>query len=594
MRAVGYGVRTGLLALAIAIAQAGCGQVDLDTSARPDPSAALITATGTADAGDAPGAVGHPSADAPSNTSSGQDAGAINDAGDDDNGEVPLECTTPQPGPSPLSRLGNTELNRSLRAFLPSGAAQDELQWLPEGSGLDDPTMPLSGEMLETFHNLAHDIARLLVEDPSSDGWFASCDVDAEGEAACRDQLTESLLERAYRRAVTSEDLDEMAQVFADGKALGGDFASGMRAVAEVALLSPDFAYLVELGNGEGVGEAIELTSYETAARLSYFLTGSAPDAELFDAAQRGALDSQGLAAQARRLLTSAESRENVTRLYLERLGFDDVRALPELGFTDELALASIEASRRFFEAVTFDGAGTFGALLTEPFTWTNEPLATFYGYPGVTGENFQKVPLDPSRGVGLFAQPAFLSGTSHGDSTSPVQRGLRILNPVLCYEAPLPPADITSIVDEPPVQGTTRQRLESATKAAECQDCHRHIDPVGFAFEHYDAVGKWRDLEGGLPIDTSGELLLTDAKGPFRDAAELMQRIAQSKDAKACFVTQWLGRAYRRAETPEDACAKQELTEAFAQSGGNIVELLTSVVQTDNFKYRLKSELVQ
>ena len=244
-------------------------------------------------------------------------------------------------------------------------------------------------------------------------------------------------------------------------------------------------------------------------------------------------------------------------------------------------------------EDVTFDSAGTFRALLTEPSTWVNGPLAQFYGLPGVTGADFQKVALDPSRRAGVLTQAAFLRAHAHAASTSPVHRGLAVLRELLCVEIPPPPAEVDPVLEPPdPAPATMRERLTVATQAAACRSCHDDINPLGFAFEHYDAVGKWQDTDNGLAVDTSGVLTKTDAAGSFADAIELLKRIADSDDAKACFVGHWLAQAYRRPAEAGDGCAVEQLSQAFADSDGTLVELMVSLAKSDNFRYRLKSEL--
>ena len=325
-------------------------------------------------------------------------------------------------------------------------------------------------------------------------------------------------------------------------------------------------------------------------------MTGSPPDDELFQVARHGTLEPDEVTAQAQRLLGSPQNRATVSGFYSRLLSLDTIDPTADPTFAPLLNQQVIEAMRegslRFIEDVTFDGPGTLEALLSEPSEWVNGPLATFYGLPGVNGNDWQKVELDATRAAGLFTQPAFLAAASYSSRTHPMQRGRAILSNVLCSPLGLPPASI-AFTDEPPAaSGTTRQMLETETAAAECQGCHRDMNAIGFAFEHYDPLGRWRDVDSGLPVDSSGELAITDARGPFRDAVELMHNIAKSDDAKACFVTQWLGDAYRRAEMPEDACSKVELTQAFIASGGNITQLVVAVTQTDNFRYRLKSEL--
>lgn len=510
-------------------------------------------------------------------------------------------CTaTPQPGPSPLRRLSGFQIKSTLRDLFRDApavleAVQIELDELgsPYWSQLREPLEPPVEVTIEMYHRIAQRAAQAGSE-PASLNALTGCAPLGDDETACRDQFLERWLGLSYRRPPSEDDLSEMRQVFATGRELGGGFASGVRAVLEVVLQGPDFLYLIEQAEGDVVSGVAALGSYETAARLSYFLTGSMPDAELLAAAQAGPFSAADAEAQARRLLGSPGSRL-VTRHFFERLlRLENVTALAEQAkYSEAIAQLALEETGKFVEHVTFDGAGTFGALLTEPYSFMNAELAAFYGQTGVAGDAFQLVPLDPARRAGVLTQSAFLTSTSSGGRTRPVQRGLSVLTKILCLELPPPPPDVATPLD-PTIPGpvTTRQQLELATQSVACQDCHRDIDPIGFAFEHYDAVGLWRDTEGGLPIDSSGTLHETDVPGAFAGAIELVQRIARSEDAQACFGKNWLRYSHGREPAPEDACALEQLDAAARDSGGNVVELLVALAKTDQFRYRMGSEL--
>ncbi|MBC8133826.1 MAG: DUF1588 domain-containing protein, partial [Deltaproteobacteria bacterium] len=244
--------------------------------------------------------------------------------------------------------------------------------------------------------------------------------------------------------------------------------------------------------------------------------------------------------------------------------------------------------TEHFIDDVTWNAPGDFQTLLTTPTTWVNGPLATFYGIAGIGGEAFQKVKLDATRHAGLLTQPTFLAGRSHSSSTSPVHRGLWVFQRLLCGRMEPPPLNV--VVPLPPVlpaTATTRQRYEQHLSDPSCVTCHRDIDPIGFAFEHYDTTGAWRDTENGQKIDATGEIFKTDAKGKFDGAIELAARLAGSQDAKNCFVGNWATFAYGRSETPDDACTHRSLQDAFARAKGNVPELLIALTQTDAFLYR-------
>jgi hypothetical protein len=261
--------------------------------------------------------------------------------------------------------------------------------------------------------------------------------------------------------------------------------------------------------------------------------------------------------------------------------------------FTPAIMALTAEESGRFVEDVVFDGAGTFRALFSEQSTWLNRPLAQFYGIAGVTSEEFQKVDLSGLPRAGILTQSAFLSATSPAGRANPVMRGVTVLRNVLCVDPPAPPNVPPSLpIPDAPEGGTTRERLEIMTADPVCNNCHRNINPIGYAFENYDGAGLWRDLDNGLPIDASGTLYETDAQGDFNGAVELAQRIAESEDAQACFVEHWLSQAYGREESPDDACAKADVEAALRDSDGNIVEMLVALAKTDQLRYRLASEL--
>lgn len=516
-------------------------------------------------------------------------------------GEVvePLDCTMPTPGESPLLRLNRVELENTLKVLfedVPSvfTAVGPLVFQLPPEPAQRASYLP-NALLVERYYLLARKAAAAATGDHATLVAFCGCDPEKEGVDACRDQMIERFATRAYRRPITDEDRSELREVFRAGQ-LGGDFASGVQAVVEVVLQSPDFLYLLELGTEEVRGAAVALSPYETATRVSYFLTAHPPDEDLRLAAASGPLTPAVIEEHARRLIGGAENRVVTRRFMEDLLGLQETLNVDRAAhptFTPEIAAQVMEESARFIDDVTFEGAGTFQALFSQPTTWLNGPLAQFYGVAGINGDAFQRVQLDPDQRAGILTQAAFLSATSPGSRTSPVRRAMTVLRRVLCFTPDPPPASVAPILppDSPP-GATMRERLLADTAPASCQECHRHINPVGLAFENYDAVGLWRSQENGSPIDASGNLMLTDAGGSFSNAVELIQHIAASRDARSCFAGNWLSYAYGRSELPADACARQELETTLEESGGNVVELMVAIAKTDNLRYRLQSEI--
>lgn len=515
---------------------------------------------------------------------------------DDPPSTVDSACgETPEPGPSPLRRLSSLQIKNTLREFFPdTPAVLDLLEENPFSSTYDDPLQRPAEVTLDNYHRVAHAVA-LAASSPMGLSAVTGCAPTAD-EAHCRDQFLERWLEQTYRRPPSEAELVEMQQVFATGRELGGDFAGGVRAVVEVVLQGPDFLYLIEQGEGDVQDGVVALGPYETAQRLAYFLTGTMPDAELLEAAKSGAFTQADLETHARRLLGTPKNRQ-VTRDFFERLlrlnGVTGPSGDVTPSYTEEIASLTVEETARFVDHVTYDGSGTVQALLSEPSTFINAKLAEFYGLPGITGDTFQRVELNPAQRAGILTQSAFLTATSPGGHTRPVQRGVAVLTKVLCQELPPPPPDIAVPLAPPAPQGaTTREQLEMAVASPACQDCHRDIDPIGFAFENYDAVGLWRELDNGKQIDATGTLHKTDAQGSFANAVDLLQRIAQSDDARACFAKNWLRYGHGRELDERDACALEQLEAALRDSDGNVVELLVALAKTDQFRYRLASEL--
>jgi hypothetical protein len=382
--------------------------------------------------------------------------------------------------------------------------------------------------------------------------------------------------------------------VFARGVELGGSFAAGFRAVLEVALQSPEFLYHVEFGEPldvagddprSGWGRP---TPYEMAARLSYLYWEGPPDDELIEAAARGGLQSpEEIREQAARLLGSEAAKRMARPFYINLLGIqhlaspDDAQGL----LTAEIQRLMLEETAHFVEHATFDEPGDFASLLTAPATWVNEELANHYGIPGVTGEAFVRVERDATRHAGILTQGSFLMEYSPRAPSHPFIRGLRIYRKLLCQELEAPVDVEAPLLPEIPPDATTRQRFDMINSQPGCAACHYETQQIGYALEHFDGYGLWRDTENGRPIDTTGELTITDAAGRFDGAVELAARIAESDDAKRCFGSNWLEHAYGRPLGPADACSRDQVSRAFAQ--GRIRDLLVAIALSDGFLYR-------
>jgi hypothetical protein len=333
-------------------------------------------------------------------------------------------------------------------------------------------------------------------------------------EEACAKKILADLLRRAYRQPVTSANLDKAMKFYRQGRK-DGDFDAGIEMALSAILVNPQFLFRVEQEPKDIAPKtAYRVSDIDLASRLSFFLWSSIPHDKLLDLAQRNELHKpEVFAKQVRRMLADERSRNLATNfaaqwLHLRNLESitPDLRLFPD--FDDNLRKAFRQETELFVESVLRDDRSVLD-LLQADFTFLNERLAKHYGIPHVYGSRFRRVALgaNPQRG-GLLRQGSVLTVTSYATRTSPVLRGKWILENMLGSPPPPPPANVPAL-KEPTVAASLpiRERLAEHRSNAACAGCHRLIDPVGFPLEQFDAVGRWRTLDEGRPVDASGGL---------------------------------------------------------------------------------------
>lgn len=520
-------------------------------------------------------------------------------------GSIPESCSGAiEPGPSPLRRLTRVEYDntvfqllgdnsRPARAFPP-----DE-----EAGGFDNQAAALSVSPLlaENYQTAAEQLARAYVERriEQLDGCVAP--VDRAACAASARAFVQTFGLRAYRRPLTAAEVTLHTGLFAEGVALGeGEYdpVAGLSLALEAMLQSPHFLYRVEFGRDPeaAAGEVVELSSYEMASRLSYFFWNTMPDQVLLDvAAADGLRTVEQITEQSRRLAVAPRAREAVRNFHRQWLGFDEIEHIASAGKDlavypdyDEHALPLLqEEAEAFVEHVIFDGEGTMEALFTAPYSMMNAELAAFYGVSGPTGEAFEQVALDESRYAGFLTQAGLLAHHAKPDGSSPVHRGLFVRERLLC-QIPPPPPDV--VPEAPLVDDTLTTRQQYAQHEADplCAGCHRLIDAIGFGFEQFDGLGRFRSTQNGQPIDATGIFHETlDIDGPFAGTVEMAHALAGSTQVRDCVVKQWFRYGHGRAETAADACTLDTLALDFEASGRDIQSLLVALTGTDAFRYR-------
>ena len=333
-------------------------------------------------------------------------------------------------------------------------------------------------------------------------------------ETACAERIVSAFVRRAYRRPVVAADWAKPLKFYHEAKEAGG-FEAGIGSALSAILVSPEFLFRIERDPADVAPETTyPISDVELASRLSFFLWSSIPDEELLGIAQRGELHRpKVLESQVRRMLADPRSSslvENFAAQWLHLRNLEsftpDLRLFPD--FDDNLREAFRRETELHFEALLREDRTVLDLIKTD-HTFLNERLAKHYGIPNVYGSRFRRVALDSeSRRGGLLRQGSVLTVTSYATRTSPVIRGHWLLGNLLGTPPPPPPANIPNL-KENTVSETLpmRARLSAHRANAACASCHDLMDPVGFALENFDAIGRWRLTENGLPIDASGGL---------------------------------------------------------------------------------------
>jgi Protein of unknown function (DUF1592)/Protein of unknown function (DUF1588)/Protein of unknown function (DUF1595)/Protein of unknown function (DUF1587)/Protein of unknown function (DUF1585) len=510
-------------------------------------------------------------------------------------GGQPPTCTTPAPGPSPLRRLTHREYDNTTRDLLGDDSHQ-ALQFSREELflGFDNNATARGTTTLlaEQYMNAAETLAANAVKNLQQ---LTSCDAnDAAGRDACARGFIDRFGAKAFRAPLADAERARLTALYASASTAWG-FSKGIELTMAAILQSPRYLYRVEFGvapaSPSPAPNVKALTPYELASRLSYLLWGTMPDQALLDAASTGQLTKrEQLATHARRLLASDRSHYVMTDFHRQWLGLDLIDNFDSTvtGFSNDLRPLMHQETARLVEAAIWQGGGKLSTLLTAPFSFMNQRLASFYGVTGPSGDAFEKVTLDPQQRLGILTQGGILAAHSHAAKTSPVLRGKFVREQLLCNPPPPPPPGVDFTVAEKDSSLTVREQSAAHRADPACAACHRFMDPIGLTFEGFDAAGRYRTLDNAKPVDTSGELTGTDVDGPVSGPTELGQKLASSAQVKNCVVRQWFRYAYARDEvTDQDACNVANLESAFATSDGNIPELLFALTQTDAFGYR-------
>lgn len=413
-----------------------------------------------------------------------------------------------------------------------------------------------------------------------------------EDEEACAHQILSTLLRRAYRRPVDDADLRKPMELYRAARKEGG-FEAGIEMALGAVLVSPQFFLHIETDPpGVPKRSAYRLSDLQLASRLSFFLWSSIPDDELLGLAERGELSQpKVLERQVRRMLTDPRSENLVSNfagqwLHLRNLESitADLRLFPD--FDDNLRQAFRRETELLFESVLREDLSVIELLRTD-HTHLNQRLAKHYGIPNVQGSHFRLVTLDKdSMRGGLLRHGSILTVTSYATRTSPVIRGKWILENILGTPPPPPPANVPALKENTVSSSlSVRERLAEHRANPACASCHKLMDPVGFALENYDAVGRWRTFEEGRPVDSAGGL---PDGSRFEGVSGLEQNLLKRPEL---FVTAMAEKllmfALGRVVDHRDAPAVRKIVRDARASNDRFSSLILGIVNSTPFQMR-------
>jgi hypothetical protein len=394
---------------------------------------------------------------------------------------------------------------------------------------------------------------------------------------------------RAFRRPVRPGEVEKCLALYDASQALGQRFELGVRAALYRVLISPDFLFRIELDPpGAKAGAVYPVSELELASRLSYFLWNSMPDEELLTLATKGQLH-RNLESQVHRMLKDPKSTsflQSFCEQWLTLRKLELVSPDPQMfpAFDKNLQQSMIRESDLFFAAIAREDRSILD-LLDAGFTYVNEPLAKLYGVPGIKGPAFVRVKAPLHRG-GVLTEAGVLALTSNATRTSPVKRGKFVLDEILNTPPPPPPANVPPLDDGKQLTGTLRQIMEEHRSNPLCASCHEKMDPLGFAFENFDAIGAWREKDsGGFAIDASG--VLPDGKS-FTGAPGLKSVLQAKKDLFVrCLSEKMLTYSLGRGLEPYDRCAVDRIMAGLAKNNYRFSALVWEIVKSDPFQMR-------
>ncbi|MBL8822919.1 MAG: DUF1592 domain-containing protein [Planctomycetia bacterium] len=396
------------------------------------------------------------------------------------------------------------------------------------------------------------------------------------------------LAERAFRRPVSTSETDRLMKLFDQASQRGANFEEAHKLPLQAILISPHFLFRVE--KDDSTASVRSLNDYELASRLSYFIWSSMPDETLFNLAKQGKLkDPEVLQLQARRMLRDPKALalvENFAGQWLQLRNLQQATPDPKRfpTFDEPLRQAMQKETELFFQELLVRDL-PITTFLDADFTFVNERLAKHYGLKEVKGLDFRKVSLKETPRRGILTHASILTMTSNPTRTSPVKRGKWVLETILGTPPPPPPPDVPELKETEELKGTLRQRMEQHRVNPNCATCHQRMDPIGFGFENFDAVGTWRTKDGSDPVDPAGTL---PSGQSFKSPQELVVLLKQrDEDFRRCLTEKMVTFAIGRGIVSSDRPHLAEIAQAAQKRGDTLSALIQEIVKSEPFQKR-------
>ena len=507
------------------------------------------------------------------------------------------------PGPFVIRRLTKVEYGNTLHDLL--GVDRAVVEDLPDevfGEGYLNTLSPLQSEQyLAIANDVLDQVLAPAGRTPTKlqQQLFGKTPRAGADERTAAGKVARALARNAYRRPPREAEINVLLQVFDLARENKLAYQDALRLMLKAVLVSPQFLFITPAIEAEPGRSIVSLDDYQLASRLSYLLWATMPDAELSGLADRGALhDPAVLHAQVKRLLEDPRSRALFDGFGAQWLGLGSLQSktfdpakFPQM--TPAMRTAMYEEARLFFASIVQENRSVVG-LVDSDYTYLNETLASLYGLDKrVTGPRWRKVKLTDANRGGILGMPGILAVTSFPERTSPVKRGVWVLEQVLGEHVPPPPPNVPALEkqDKNSVENLTlRARTELHRKNAVCANCHKVLDPIGFGLENFDAIGRWRNQDDtGGAIDAAGEL---PGGKHFTSPKELKTIIAARSGDLARNVTEkLLAYALCRQLEGYDEIVVDHLMETIAKDGYRMQTLISEIVTSYPFTNRRVKE---